>query len=94
MTLAEAVGTLRNYCKNTDCDGCVFDAQLKNHYCALAGFPVNWFIPKQIVETNIYDQEEIHKNCTVQILRNSVTGETSIGWWEDDSSNDMGAGRT
>ena len=46
------------------------------------------------VDTNLFDEVEIHKNCTVQILRNSVTGETSIGWWENDSSNDMGAGRT
>ena len=35
------------------------------------------------VETNIFDQEEIHHNCTVQILTNSKTGETSIGWWEE-----------
>ena len=36
------------------------------------------------VETNIYDEEELHTNCTVQILRNSVTGEVSIGWWENE----------
>lgn len=35
------------------------------------------------VEPNIYDVEEIHENCTVQILRNSITGETSFGWWEN-----------
>ena len=35
------------------------------------------------VKMNIFDEEEIHHNCTVQILRNSVTGETSIGWWEE-----------
>ena len=35
------------------------------------------------VETNIYDQEEIHHNCTVQVLRNSVTGEVSVGWWKE-----------
>lgn len=39
---------------------------------------------KSMVETNIYDVEEIHHNCTVQILRNSVTGEQSIGWWPED----------
>ena len=33
-------------------------------------------------EINIFDEEEIHENCTVQILRNSVTGAVSIGWWE------------
>jgi hypothetical protein len=36
------------------------------------------------VSTSIFDEREIHLNCTVEILRNSVTGETSIGWWEND----------
>ena len=35
------------------------------------------------VKTSLYDQEEIHKDCSVQILRNSVTGEVSIGWQEN-----------
>lgn len=35
-----------------------------------------------MVETNIFNEEELHHNCTVQILRNSQTGEQSIGWWE------------
>ena len=35
------------------------------------------------METNLFDGEEIHENCTVQILTNSVTGETSVGWWEN-----------
>lgn len=30
---------------------------------------------------SIYDQEEIHENCTVQILTNTVTGDVSVGWW-------------
>lgn len=38
----------------------------------------------QTVETNTFDEEEIHENCTVQILRNSVTGEVSVGWWENE----------
>lgn len=37
-----------------------------------------------VVQTNIFDIEEIHENCTVQVWRNSVTGEVSIGWWEND----------
>lgn len=32
------------------------------------------------VTTNIYDTEEIHHGCTVQVLRNSVTGDVSVGW--------------
>ena len=27
------------------------------------------------IETNIFDIEEIYPNCTVQVLKNSVTGE-------------------
>lgn len=38
---------------------------------------------QQNIETNIYDVEEVYHNCTVQILRNSVTGEQSIGWWPE-----------
>lgn len=30
--------------------------------------------------TAIYDVVEEHKNCTVQVLKNSVTGEMSVGW--------------
>lgn len=37
-----------------------------------------------LIETNIFDIEEIHPNCTVQILTNSVTGEVSVGWWENE----------
>ena len=35
-------------------------------------------------EVMMFDQEEIHHNCTVQVLTNSVTGDTSIGWWEEE----------
>lgn len=33
--------------------------------------------------SGIYDTQEIHKNCTVQIWRNSKTGAVSVGWWEN-----------
>lgn len=36
------------------------------------------------IQLNIFDEEEIHPNCTVQILRNSATGEISVGWWENE----------
>lgn len=35
------------------------------------------------VETNLYNEEEIHEDCTVVIWKNSVTGEESIGWYEN-----------
>ena len=33
------------------------------------------------VETAVYDEREVIENCTVEILRNSVTGEESVGWY-------------
>ena len=37
-----------------------------------------------MIESNIYNTEELHENCTVQVLFNSMTGERSIGWWQND----------
>lgn len=34
-------------------------------------------------EVNIYDKEETYHGCTVQVLTNTVTGQTSVGWWKD-----------
>ena len=42
------------------------------------------------IELNIFDEEEIHTNCTVVIWRNSVTGEESVGWYENsEDENDV-----
>lgn len=80
MTLSEAVETIREYCERQDeCKNCVFSDIYSN--CVLEASPSYWGIP---TETNLYDEEEIHKNATVQILRNSITGEESIGWWENE----------
>lgn len=36
----------------------------------------------------IFDQVETYTNCTVQVLTNSITGAVSIGWWQNDTSDD------
>ena len=36
-----------------------------------------------IEEGEFYDEEEIHPDCTVQVLRNSKTGKVSVGWWKN-----------
>lgn len=36
----------------------------------------------------IFDEEEIYPNCTVQILRNSITGQISVGWWKNTEGED------
>lgn len=38
---------------------------------------------KMVDSIGVYDEEEIHENCTVQVWRNTVTGETSVGWWQE-----------
>lgn len=40
-------------------------------------------VKQREIEVGIFDREEIHYNCTVQVLNNSVTGEVSVGWWEN-----------
>lgn len=39
---------------------------------------------QETVEINIYDEEEIFPGCTVQVLRNSYTGQISVGWWRNE----------
>ena len=40
------------------------------------------------IETSFYDKEETYPNCTVQVLTNTATGETSVGWWENGGAED------
>ena len=56
----------------------------------LANAPIKEIDDREVlsVRTNLYDEEEIHKDCTVQIWRNSVTGEESWGWWDNMSTPD------
>ena len=36
---------------------------------------------KRETKLNMYDQCEVIEGCTVEILTNTRTGETSVGWW-------------
>ena len=31
----------------------------------------------------VFDRSEIFRGCTVQVLTNTATGETSVGWWPE-----------
>lgn len=33
------------------------------------------------VDPCLFDSEEVYFNCTVQVLKNSITGDVSIGFW-------------
>lgn len=37
------------------------------------------------VECILFEEVELHTNCTVQVLKNLMTGELSIGWWDNDN---------
>ena len=54
------------------CDECIFKDKCRNKKSGVK------------VETNIFTEVEEHENCTVQILKNNVTGEVSVGWWENE----------
>ena len=38
---------------------------------------------KPKIDANIYDKETTIHGCAVQILENTVTGKTSVGWWRE-----------
>lgn len=40
------------------------------------------------VHAAIYDEVETYPNCTVQLLRNSVTGDVSVGWWVNEEADE------
>lgn len=87
MTLKEALDTIAKYCQMHDCEDCPFYFASKNaewRWCKLeTESPVDYDkIP--IVETNLYDKRTVVENATVEILENTKTGETSIGWWENE----------
>lgn len=89
--------TVYRYDRKIDCWYCVkcqytcHSKHMPDKNCPSCGRTITWIEPKDKlaeqcsdIETNLFDEEEIHENCTVQILRNSITGEVSIGWWEND----------
>ena len=72
------------YCRNYWNNGKEEDCDVRGWDFVRSGCPNFSDKRKPRVETNLYDTEEIHPNCTVQIWRNSQTGEESIGWWPNE----------
>ena len=81
-------------------DALVESGYLKNDgWNDIVGFSDDFYIDKDDprievdiidgVETNVFDKEEIHHNCCVQVLSNSVTGEVSIGWWYENEDKNV-----
>ena len=61
--------------------------RLGEPYVDMEGKLTGWWYenePMQKVESGLFDTTEVFRNCTVQVLRNTVTGETSVGWGPND----------
>ena len=41
------------------------------------------------IETNIFDECIIYTDCIVEVWRNSVTGETSVGWRRTENTEEI-----
>ena len=80
---SELVKHLRLSAQNVDGTIWWYDGTL-DLLTELLSFVRNESINNTVVKTDIYDIEEVHPNCTVQIWRNSQTGEESIGWWPNE----------
>ena len=37
------------------------------------------------VDSILFEEVELHTDCTVQVLKNLMTGEISIGWWDNNN---------
>ena len=90
-TLKEALDTIAEYCRRHDCGDCVFVkrkvfmSQMAEEiipFCLLNQESPEDYDKIPIVETNMYDKRTVIENATVEILENTKTGETSIGWWD------------
>lgn len=90
MTLKEALDTIAKYCKQRSCENCPLKAEVhpeenfKYSICQLLRESPEDYDKIPIVETNLYDKRTVVENATVEILENTSTGETSIGWWKND----------
>lgn len=50
--------------------------------------PVSVYVSGDGDVMEFYNQEEIYENCTVQVLSNTYTGRTSVGWWQNKEKED------
>ena len=75
-------------CPPDECEGC-------NDWIECEAGLLKWLQSESkqdgcyINEVRIYDQEEVYTNCTVQVLSNSITGDTSVGWWQNEEEDDL-----
>ncbi len=58
----------------------------------LVWMSLNDFINKTAVQCNLFDERVVYPNCTVEIFRNSLTGDESVGWWRNETEDSDSCG--
>lgn len=63
------------------------DEDVEAKFCPICGWSNG---PKiELKEMNIYDKVERYSNCIVEILTNSITGDSSVGWYKTDETEEL-----
>ena len=55
------------------------------NFCPICGYEFE----KVQVNVNFYDKVHRYINCVVEVLENSVTGDTSVGWYETEDTEEI-----
>ena len=84
--MTDVVEAMRHCVDTCDCPTCPVEDKYKGRECItiLMARAISEINDLRKVEIPIYDIEEIHHGCTVQVLTSSVTGESSVGWWKEE----------
>ena len=64
------------------------DEDVEAKFCPVCGWSNEE--PKiELKEMNLYDKVHRYINCVVEVLENSVTGQTSVGWYKTDETEEI-----
>lgn len=55
------------------------------NFCPVCGYEFE----KVQVNVNFYDKVHRYINCIVEVLENSTTGDTSVGWYETEDTEEI-----
>lgn len=85
--LIRSLGRMKVQTGSLVCLGCGHE-----HNCGISGCAIiraaQEFIakaPKErtVSSSGLFDKREIYPDCTVEVLTNTITGEQSVGWYEN-----------
>ena len=65
------------YCYHRNCGMCPYGGV----ECGIREWLMQEEEPPEAI--NVYDEREVHNNCTVEIWKNTKTGRVSVGWYEN-----------